>query len=65
LAQGWAEAGHIRIDGRRIEKGSATVKIGNVVTLPRGDAVLAIKLLALPLHRGPAAEAQLCYQLLE
>jgi ribosome-associated heat shock protein Hsp15 len=65
LAQGWAEAGHIRIDGRRIEKGSATVKIGNVVTLPRGEAVLAIKLLALPVHRGPAAEAQLCYQLLE
>jgi ribosome-associated heat shock protein Hsp15 len=56
LAQGWAEAGHIRINGRRIEKGSAMVSMGDV---------LAIRLLAIPVRRGPAVEAQLCYQLLE
>lgn len=65
LAQGWAEAGHIRVNGRRIEKGSAVVSIGDVVTLPKGDAVLTIKLLNMPDRRGPASEAQLCYQLLE
>lgn len=65
LAQDWAEAGHIRVNGRRIEKGSAVVSVGDVVTLPKGDAVLAIKLLNMPVRRGPATEAQLCYQLLE
>lgn len=65
LAQGWAEAGHIRVNGRRIEKGSGTVQTGDIITLPKGEAVLAIKLLAIPTRRGPAAEAQLCYQVLE
>lgn len=65
LAQGWAEAGHIRVNGRRIEKGSAVVLVGDVITLPKGDAVLTIKLLDMPVRRGPATEAQLCYQRLE
>ncbi|MBL0924518.1 MAG: RNA-binding S4 domain-containing protein [Sphingomonadaceae bacterium] len=65
LAQGWAEAGHIRVNGRRIEKGSAAVAVGDIITLPRGQTVLTLKLLAMPKRRGPAAEAQLCYQLLE
>lgn len=65
LAQGWAEAGHIRVNGRRIEKGSAVVSVGDVVTLPKGDAVLTVKLLDMPVRRGPATEAQLCYQRLE
>jgi ribosome-associated heat shock protein Hsp15 len=65
VAQGWAEAGYIRINGRRVEKGSAIVSVGDVITLPKGEVVLAIKLLSIPARRGPPAEAQLCYQLLE
>jgi ribosome-associated heat shock protein Hsp15 len=65
LAQGWAEAGHIRVNGRRIEKGSVAVEIGDVITLPKGEVVLVIELLALPVRRGPVAEAQLCYRLRE
>lgn len=65
LAQSWAESGHIRINGRRIEKGSAEVRIGDILTLPRGDDVLALELLAVPIRRGPAPEAQASYQLLQ
>jgi ribosome-associated heat shock protein Hsp15 len=65
LAQGWVENGHIRINGRRVERGSVTVQAGDVVTMPKGEIVLAIKLLTIPVRRGPAIEAQLCYQLLE
>jgi ribosome-associated heat shock protein Hsp15 len=65
LAQGWAEAGHIRINGRRVEKGSAAVAVGDVITLPKGETVFALRLLAMPDRRGPAPEAQSCYQLLE
>ncbi len=65
LAQGWAEAGHIRVNGRRIEKGSAMISAGDVITLPKGEAVLSIRVLTVPMRRGPNAEAQICYQLLE
>ncbi len=65
LAQGWAETGHIRINGRRIEKGSAEVRVGDILTLPRGNDVLAVKLLDMPTRRGPAREAQASYQLLQ
>jgi ribosome-associated heat shock protein Hsp15 len=62
LAQGLAEAGHVRINGIRVEKGSALVQQGDVITLPKGDDVLAVRILALPARRGPPAEAQACYQ---
>jgi ribosome-associated heat shock protein Hsp15 len=65
LAQNWAETGHIRVNSKRIEKGSAAVSTGDIITLPKGEAVLAIELLAIPERRGPAAEAQLCYRVLE
>lgn len=62
LAQGLAEAGHVRINGIRVEKGSALVHSGDVITLPKGDDVLAVRILVLPARRGPPAEAQACYQ---
>lgn len=64
LAAIWAEAGHIRIDGRRIERSSFLVKVNDVVTLPRGDDVLAFKLLLIPARRGPPVEAQSSYRIL-
>jgi ribosome-associated heat shock protein Hsp15 len=65
LARNWVEAGHIRVNSKRIGKGSALVSTGDVITIPKGEAVLAIRLLSLPERRGPPAEVQLCYHLLE
>jgi ribosome-associated heat shock protein Hsp15 len=62
LAQVWAEAGHIRVNGRRVEKASLPIAIGDVITLPMGEAVVTFKLLSTPVRRGPACEAELCYQ---
>lgn len=64
LAAGWSDAGHVRVNGRRIDRASAAVKIDDVITLPVGDAVLVFKLLAIPARRGPATEVQSCYDLL-
>lgn len=61
LAQHWAEAGHIRINGRRIEKGSAPVHLGDVITLPKGAEVLVVELVFMPVRRGPASEAEAYY----
>lgn len=64
LASGWAESGFIRVNGRRIEKGSATVGVNDVITMPRGEAVLTFRLIMMPHRRGPAPEAKACYQIL-
>lgn len=65
FAQQWVLAGHIRLNGRRIEKPGAGVKAGDVLTLPMRTQVKVIEVLALPNRRGPASEAQLCYRVLD
>ena len=65
LAQSWAEAGHIRVNGRRVEKASLSIGIGDVITMPMGEIVVTLNLLSMPIRRGPASETQLCYQLID
>jgi ribosome-associated heat shock protein Hsp15 len=62
LAQAAIETGHVRIDGRRVEKSSDEVRVGSIVALPLHGRVRILKVLAVPDRRGPAAEAQLCYE---
>lgn len=61
LAQALIETGHVRIDGKRVEKPSEPVRIGSVIALPLRDRVRVLRVLALPDRRGPAAEARTCY----
>ena len=61
-AQEWAGTGHIRLNGRRIERASATVRPGDMVVLPVGGGVRVIEVLTIPVRRGPAPEAQACYR---
>lgn len=61
LAQAMVAQGHVRLNGIRVEKPSIEVKVGDALTLPRGEGALAIRVLAIPLRRGPALEAQACY----
>jgi len=62
LAQQVIEEGHVRVDGRRVERPSDEVRAGNVVALPlRGD-VRILRVLALPARRGPPSEARACYE---
>ena len=62
LAQGIVEEGHVRIDGKRIEKCSEEVRAGSVNALPLHDRVRVLRVLNLPTRRGPAAEARACYE---
>jgi ribosome-associated heat shock protein Hsp15 len=61
LAQEIAEAGHMRIDGRRIERAHVAVRVGNVLSFALHGRVRVIRVEALPERRGPAPEAQTCY----
>ena len=65
VAQAMAEAGHIRLNGRRIDRAHQKVAVGDVLTLPRSEGVKVIAIVALPVRRGPAPEAQSCYLALD
>ncbi len=60
-AQALAEAGHIRIDGRPIDRAHCPVRVGNVLSFALHDQVRVIRIEALPPRRGPAPEARACY----
>ena len=62
LAQGLIDTGHVRVGGKRVEKPSETVRVGDIVALPLHDRIRVLKVLALPERRGPASEARTCYE---
>ncbi|MBB4152276.1 ribosome-associated heat shock protein Hsp15 [Sphingomonas jinjuensis] len=64
-AQELAVEGRLRIDGRPIDRAHAPVRVGNILTFAQGARVRVIRVEALPIRRGPAPEAQGCYQDLE
>ena len=64
-AQAIAEKGTLRLDGRRIERSSAAVRIGSILAFPLNGKVRALRVKALPHRRGPPAEAAQLYTPLE
>jgi ribosome-associated heat shock protein Hsp15 len=64
IAQEKAASGRIRLNGNRVEKASAVVHVGDVMTLAAGGKVVAVRVLGLGERRGPAPEARLLYEVL-
>ncbi|MPT47614.1 MAG: RNA-binding S4 domain-containing protein [Sphingobium sp.] len=62
IAQNMAQRGIIRLNGRRIDRAHSPVRVGDLLTLPQGDRIIVIRILQLPHRRGPASEAQNCYE---
>ena len=60
-AQALAERGIIRLNGRRVDRAHAPVRVGDLITMPQGIVVRVIRVEQLPVRRGPAVEAALCY----
>lgn len=62
VAQAMATSGRLRIDGRTIDKASASVRIGCVIAFatPAGH-VRALRVELLPPRRGPPEEGRACY----
>lgn len=65
IAQEMVEAGHMRINGRRVDRAHQKVGAGDVLTVPTHSGVRVIEIVALPHRRGPAPEAQACYRVLD
>ena len=62
LAQTFAGKGRIRLNGRVVEKPHALVRPGDILTLPLPGGVQVVRIVALPVRRGPAPEAQAGYE---
>lgn len=59
------EQGHVRRNGARVSRASQPITEGDVLTFLRGKEIMVARICALPVRRGPPAEAQLCYQMLD
>lgn len=60
-AQTLCESRRLRLDGRVIDRSCAQVRPGSVLSFPRGDAVVAVRVEALAERRGPNVEARDLY----
>jgi ribosome-associated heat shock protein Hsp15 len=63
LAQEAAASGLVRLNGARVVKAGHGIKPGDLLTLPRGRDVVAIRVLAIAVRRGPAREAEALYEI--
>ena len=62
LAQGLIETGHVRLEGRRVAKPSEDVRPGQIIALPLRGTVRVLRVVDLPVRRGPPAEARSHYE---
>ncbi len=53
--------GHVKLNGERTSPGSR-VKIGDTIDLVRHRLPYSLEVVAIPSRRGPAKEAQACYE---
>jgi len=65
LAQALVATGHVRRNGARVTRASQDVAAGDTLTVPLTGEVRVIEVLALPVRRGPAAEARGHYRALD
>jgi ribosome-associated heat shock protein Hsp15 len=64
IAQAVIDLGHARLNGKRIERSSTLVHVGDVLTVPRGEEILSFRILEIPPRRGSAQMAAACYQVI-
>ncbi len=62
LASKLCAAGRVRIAGSVIQKAHHLVRVGDVLTFPQGHAIRVVRIAALGVRRGPAAEARTLYE---
>jgi ribosome-associated heat shock protein Hsp15 len=61
LAQDLAEQGRLRLNGRVVDKAHARVRPGDALSFAQRGAVRVLRVEALPVRRGPPAEARSLY----
>ena len=62
VAQAMVAAGHSRLDGRRVERASTVLREGSLLVLPGPPRVRVLRIVSLPVRRGPPGEAASCIE---
>ena len=66
LSIAFAGKGKVRISRhgitRRVKSGAAQVHVDDILTFANNQTITTIKVLAMPMRRGPAVEARQCYE---
>ena len=62
LAARLCAAGAVAINGATVRKANQTVRVGDVVVAPHGGWQRTVRVVALGVRRGPAAEARALYE---
>jgi ribosome-associated heat shock protein Hsp15 len=65
LAQTMAEGGRLRLAGRVVDRAHAPVRVGDVLSFAHRGQVRVLRIEALPVRRGPPAEARALYSEVE
>lgn len=65
LGAEWCEKGLVTLNGLPGVKPAHPVRVGDLLILPRGRDIQAIRVLGLGTRRGPASEARLLYEILD
>lgn len=60
-AQAAVNGGHVRVNGERA-RAATSVRVGDEVRLVRQQSAYELTILAIPARRGPAKDAQACYE---
>lgn len=64
LGAAWCEKGQVTLNGQPGAKPAHSVHVGDVLILPQGRDIQAVRVLGLGTRRGPAPEARLLYEIL-
>jgi ribosome-associated heat shock protein Hsp15 len=62
LAARLCAAGAVEINGSPARKANQAVRVGDIVVIPQGGWQRRVRVVALGIRRGPAAEARLLYE---
>ncbi|MEO0439593.1 MAG: S4 domain-containing protein [Pseudomonadota bacterium] len=65
MAKRLSVKGHVRLNGRRVERAHTSVRAGDILTIPQGRDVHVVRISKLPERRGPPAVANSCFERLE
>ena len=62
LAARLCTAGVVAINGGAVTKASQSVRVGDILVFPQGGWLRTVRVVALGVRRGPAAEARTLYE---
>lgn len=65
MAKRLSVKGHVRLNGRRVERAHTSVRAGDILTIPQGRQVHVVRISKLPERRGPPADANSCFERLQ